>query len=179
MASGGRSDPDSLSSVEVFTLAAGWRLEPRLEMNATKESHCSVVLRSWLCSIGGGVGGDTLEHVSNLVEAFDTSDSLSWVEKASLSARRYGHGCQVGVFDGEEGIFVAGGQNERGLTLDSAEFYNPAEDAWQAIGALNIARTFFQMTMLGEQVLASGGKPELLTSLETWNGTTWVERVDQ
>ena len=95
-----------------------------------------------------------------------------------MSARRYGHGCQVGAFGGEEGIFVAGGQNERGLTLDSAEFYNPAEDAWQAIGALNIARTFFQMTMLGDEVLASGGKPELLTSLETWNGTTWVERVD-
>ena len=34
------------------------------------------------------------------------------------------------------------------------------------------------MTMLGDEVLASGGKPELLTSLETWNGTTWVERVD-
>ena len=118
------------------------------------------------------------------VEAFDTrlmgtSDSLSWVEKASMSARRYGHGCPVGVFDGEEGIFVAGGQNERGLTLDSAEFYNPAEDAWQAIGALNIARTFFQITMLGDEVLASGGKPGLLTSLETWNGTTWVERVGQ
>ena len=183
VASGGRSGPGSLSSVEVFTLAAGWRLEPRLEMNATKESHCSVVLGSWLYSIGGGVGGDTLEHVSNLVEAFDTrlmgtSDSLSWVEKASMSARRYGHGCKVGVFDGEEGIFVAGGQNERGLTLDSAEFYNPVEDAWQAIGALNIARTFFQMTMLGDEVLASGGKPELLTSLETWNGTAWVERVE-
>ena len=62
--------------------------------------------------------------------------------------------------------------------MDSAEFYNPAEDAWQAIGGVNIARTFFQMTMLGDEVLASGGKPELLTSLETWNGTAWVERVE-
>ena len=54
------------------------------------------------------VGEDKL--VASGVEAFDTrlmgtSDSLSWVEKASMSARRYGHGCQVGVFDDEVPFF--------------------------------------------------------------------------
>merc|ERR1712037_954360 len=172
----------SLSSTEVFTREAGWRLESKLEMEATKESHCSVAIGSWLFTIGGSVGGTTLNYVSNLVETIDTSllanndSTMTWVKKASMKEKRWSHGCHVGVFQRQEGIFVAGGKDERGLALASAEFYNPATDVWQAIGALNTARAYFPMTKLGKQVIVSGGESgDPLPSVETWNGTSWVE----
>jgi len=180
VASGGRTyDRGSLSSVEVFK-DDGWRLESKLEMGATKDSHCSVAIGSWLFSIGGSVGGNTLEYVSNMVEAIDisllaTNDSISWVKKASMIERRYSHGCHAGVFERQEGIYVAGGRDGRGLLLASAEFYDPATDMWQAIGPLNTARANFPMTMLGKQLIVSGGDPGPLASVETWNGTSWVE----
>ena len=116
----------------------------------------------------------------NMVEAIDisllaTNTSIAWVKKASMTERRYSHGCHAGVFERQEGIFVAGGRNGRGLLLASAEFYNPATDMWKAIGSLKTARANFPMTMLGQQLIVSGGEPGPLTSVETWNGTSWVE----
>jgi len=188
VASGGRSNGGnngvSLSSVEVFTLEEeeedGWRLESKLEMEATKDSHCSVAIGSWLYTIGGSVGGNTLEYVSNMVELIDisllaTNDSMAWVMKASMIERRYSHACHAGVFERQEGIYAAGGRDGRGQLLASAEFYNPATDMWQAIGSLNTARANFPMSMLGKQLIVSGGDPGPLASVETWNGTSWVE----
>ena len=185
-ASGGRSNGGhpwgSLSSVEVFTRDEGWRLEPKLEMEATKDSHCSVAIGTWLYTIGGSVGGNTLESSSNLVEAIDTSllatnASITWVKKASMIEKRWSHGCHLGVFERQEGIYVAGGNDERGLHLASAEFYNPETDVWQAIGSLNTARANFPMTKLGKQVIVSGGEAagDPLAGVETWNGTSWEE----
>ena len=185
-ASGGRSNGGhpwgSLSSVEVFTLDEGWRLESKLEMEASKDSHCSVAIGTWLYTIGGSVGGNTLESTSNLVEAIDTNllstnDSITWVNKASMTDNRWGHGCHSGVFEGQEGIYVAGGANGNG-DLTSAEFYNLAGDNWQYIGSLNVGRTYSPMTMLGENLIVSGGQLDyhLTTcSVETWNGSNWVE----
>ena len=180
-ASGGRGSKGlSLSSVEVFSFDENrWTLESKLEMQATKYLHCSVSIGSWLYTIGGYVDGIT----SNLVEAFDTSlmsnkdDSVAWVKKASMIEIRRGHGCHVGVLEGQEGIYVAGGSGETGSGfLASAEFYNPAGDSWQAIGSLNTGRGHSPITMLGEKLVVSGGGgPPSLTSIETWNGTNWVE----
>ena len=182
LASGGRSNNGgSLSSVEVFTLEAGWRLESKLDMGATKDSHCSVAIGSWLYTIGGGVGGTTLDYVSNMVEALDTSlmstnDSITWVKKASMIEKRWSHGCHIGAFEHQEGIFVAGGNDERGLVLASAEFYNPEANVWCAIGSLKTARAYFPMTKLGKQLIISGGESAgPLASVETWNGSSWDE----
>ena len=97
-----------------------------------------------------------------------------------MRERRYGHGCHVGVFEGQEGIFVAGGRDENGGFLASAEFYNPAEDGWQVASNwfLNKGRAYFPMSMVGERLIVSGGADNdnnPLTSVEAWDGTSWVE----
>ena len=81
------------------------------------------------------------------------------------------HGCHIGVFEGEEGIYVAGGNGE----TTSAEFYNLASDSCQQIGSLITGRFYSPMTMLGENLIMSGGLSLAvddmhLTSVETWNG---------
>merc|ERR1719348_1187105 len=172
-ASGGRGSKGlSLSSVEVFSFDENrWTLESKLEMQATKYLHCSVSIGSWLYTIGGYVDGIT----SDLVEAFDTSlmsnkdDSFAWVKKKSMIEIRRGHGCHVGVFEGQEGIYVAGGLGETSNGfLASAEFYNTAADSWQAIGSLNTGRGYSPITMLGEKLIVSGGAPNPLISIEAW-----------
>ena len=178
LAIGGISNGDPLSSVELFTLEKGWRLDAKLEMGSTKFYHCSVAIGPWLFTIGGNVGGKT--SISNAVEAFDTrlmstNDSVTWIKKSSMIEKRYTHGCHVGVFGSQEGIYVAGGTNDHYQDLASAEFYNPLVDRWQAIGSLKTGRTFFPMTILGEKLIISGGEPGLLTNVDTWNGSSWVE----
>ena len=89
--------------------------------------------------------------------------------------KRSSHGCHVGVFEGEEGIYAAGGRDDSGNDLASAEFYNPATDTWKALGPLNTARVYSPMTMLGQKLIVSGGSPHYLTSVEAWDGTGWDE----
>ena len=176
VASGGFGN-GPLSSVEVWE-EAGWRLEPKLEMGSNKYRHCSVVVGSWLYTMGGIVD----DHYSNLVGAIDTNllstkDSIPWVKKASMLDARWNHGCHAGVFEGQEGIYVAGGANANG-DLTSAEFYNLADDKWQYIGSLNVGRTYSPMTMLGGTLIVSGGQLDYhlpTTSVETWDGSKWVE----
>ena len=69
------------------------------------------------------------------------------------------------------------GSDEADETLASAEFYNPAKDIWQKIGPLITGRAVHSMTMLGSDLIVSGGLDEISgpTSVETWNGCTWVE----
>ena len=138
-----------------------------------------VVIGSWLYTIGGVVGGGDLSNASSLVEAIDTTViSPTWVTKATMLKKRYSHACNVGVFDGQEGVFVAGGDNDATALdhlLTSTEFFNPAMDTWQEIGSLNTPRSFLSMTMLGGDLIVSGGAFIIpLPFVETWNGTNWV-----
>ena len=181
ISSGGYGNDGSLSSVEVFTLEEDmWTLEPMLDMGLTKYSHCSVALGSWLYTIGGLVDG----YYSDRVDAIDTSlmstnDSISWarsnwVMKARMNERRWALGCHAGVFEGQEGIYVAGGRDGSAHFSASAEFYNLADDTWHEIGSLYTARAYSPMTILGGNLIMSGGNnPHYLTSVETWNGSSW------
>ena len=68
------------------------------------------------------------------------------------------------------------GSGDSGDYLDTAEFYFAASDRWQMIGALNTARKYSPMTLVGDNVVLSGGRnPSFLTSVETWNGSSWDE----
>ena len=176
IASGGYVGGAPSSSVEIFIVEESWRRQPKLDMSAPRDGHCSVVWGSWLYTSGGRVGGGPLLYSSNLVEAIDTSDnSPSWLKKANMSAKRYGHACHVGAFDGHEGIHVAGGLDDYYNMLTSAEFYNFALDNWQKIGSLISGRGYSQMTMLGRDLIVSGGGYDFVSSVETWTGSRWVE----
>ena len=138
-------------------------------------------MESWLYTIGGIVGGTSFNDVSNLVEAIDTTDqSATWIGKASMLEKRYFHSCHVGVFEGQEGIYAAGGRDTSGFDLSSVEFYNPQLDIWQEIASLTTRRGWSSMTMLGGDLIVSGGgSPDYLSSVEMWNGSNWVELNNQ
>ena len=119
-------------------------------------------------------------YASSLVEAFDTSllltdEHVDWIRKGSMNQVRQSFGCHVGSFEGSYGIFAAGG-NGNGLTLDTVEFYRIAEDSWKSVGSLNHARDSFPISLVGAQIVVTGGQsPTLLTSVETFDGASWVE----
>jgi len=184
VASGGIGNSPPQSSVEVFSVAEDvWRLEANLEMGSTKRDHCSVSIGSWLYTIGGMVDGSSYSSASSLVEAFDTSllsTDGTWVKKADMIERRVSFGCHVGALEGQKGFFVAGGRDANvwmANYLATAEFYNPAADTWQAVGSLNTGRNALRMSMLGDMLIVTGGYGEdgHLTSVEAWDGASWVE----
>ena len=163
------------SSAEIFMEEKGWRIEPRFNMSAPRDLHCTVVLGSWLFTLGGLVGEASFDNASNMVEAIDTTvDSSTWIKKASMLNKRAAHACHVGNFEGQEGIYVAGGENTDQNEMASAEFYNSALDTWQEINSLLNARAYAQMTMLGRDLIMSGGLGYAST-VETWTGSIWVE----
>ena len=94
--------------------------------------------------------------------------------------KRYVHSCHVGVFQEQEGIYVAGGRYTS-VYLSSAEFYNPQLDIKQEIASLTTGRAWSSMTMLGGDLIVSGGSngQDYLSSVEMWNGSSWVELDDQ
>ena len=173
------------SSVEVFSYKYGWNLEPRLNMSSAKYGHCSITIGSWLYTIGGLVfGTKTTSHIANLVEAIDITveSGATWIRKADMLETRYVPGCHLGVFEGQEGIYVAGGHNDNDPYLSSAEFYDPVLDIWQEIASMTTRRGFSSMTILGRDLIVSGGLGDgydYLSSVEIWNGTKWVELDDQ
>ena len=95
--------------------------------------------------------------------------------------RRAVPSCHVGVFEGQEGIYVAGGRDADFSYLSSAEFYNPELDIWQEIASLTTGRGYSSMTILGGDLIVSGGynSQDYLSSVEMWNGSNWVELNDQ
>ena len=182
IATGGYYKGQLFSSVEVFSFQDGWNREPRLDMSSTKYDHCSIILESWLYTIGGVVNGASSSYVSNLVEAIDTTDqSATWIRRASMLEKRYLHSCHVGAIEGQEGIYVAGGRGASGFELSSAEFYNPVLDIWQEIASLTTQRYGASMTKLGGDLIMSGGYDgyDYLSSVEMWNGSKWVELDDK
>ena len=150
-------------------------------MSSTKYGHCSIIMGSWLYTTGGLVDGVSLGYTLNLVEAIDTTDQLAaWIRKASMLEKRYTPGCHVGVFEGQKGICVAGGQGDASASyLSSAEFYNPQLDIWQEIASLSTRPGWSLMTMLGAALIVSGGIPGDQTRVEMWNGSNLVELDDQ
>ena len=169
-----------LDSTEVFTYETGWRLEERMKMNGTRSGHCSVAFGSWLYIIGG-----SLENQSTYsVEAFDTSSLLEgntpgqWITKSDTLYERDHPGCQVASLEGELGIYAGGGVGRDDL-WKTVEFYSVAKDSWRAIGNLREGRSWFAMSLLGHEVLVSGGLgwdgDEIdLSSVEWFNGTSWI-----
>ena len=181
-ATGGIGDyveKDYHTTVESFTTAHGWVVEDRMTLTSYRAYHCSVVIGSTLFVVGGNVGS-TL--ASDSVESYDTLDSnATWVTMQSLLQARYGHACHVGQFERQEGFYVSGGHGAAGY-LSSVEFYVSSVNKWRSLGSLETARGYHTMTVVSGQMIVAGGYNSswtntsgLLTSVETLNGTHWVQ----
>jgi len=174
-ATGGFNSPSYLTFVESFSHETGWVIEDTMELPSTRGMHCSVALGTRLFVLGGRVG-NTVE--SSSVQAFDTSrqalnTTASWVTLASMNAAREYHACNTGDFEGIFGIYVAGGYTT--AALNTVEFYSPVTDIWTNLATLGTARSSHSLTIVNGQMVVAGGYPGLITSVETLNGTEWIQ----
>ena len=170
---GGHNDYGYQSSVESFSHATGWRIEESMQMTNYRWIHCSVALGTKLIVLGGRFGSTST--ASKSVQAFDTSlatlnTTAGWEDLANMNYARQMFGCSVGVFEGLEGIYAAGSYDHPTLV----EFYLPNIDTWRNIGALSTGRYYHSLTMINGQMVVAGGENHI-TSVETLNGTEWVE----
>jgi len=169
---GGQTDKGPQNSVESFSHSTGWQIEESMQMANYRYLHCSVALGTRLIVLGGRVG-TAAQSLS--VQAFDTSlaslnTTASWENLANMNYARESFGCSVGVFEGLEGIYAAGSYDYPTLV----EFYAPDIDAWRNIDPLNTGRSYHTLTIINGQMVVAGGNNEI-TSVETLNGTEWVE----
>merc|ERR1711915_932926 len=163
---GGLNNGYSLNSVESFEVVRGWRIEETMQMPQRRSSHCSAVLESRLIVIGGFVSGST----SASVMSFDTQDqNKEWKTLRSLNVARRRHACQEGAYEGIEGIFVTGGDGAE----NSVEFYVKDVDTWRILGDMKTNRYSHSLSIVNGQLVAAGGY-DMLTSVETLNGTEWI-----
>ena len=62
-----------------------------------------------------------------------------------------------------------------GLVATQCDLFHSGLPCWQKIGSLNTGRGYSPITLLGEKLVVSSGAPSPLTSIETWNGSSWIE----
>jgi len=89
----------------------------------------------------------------------------NWTVTGNLNNIRYRHTASL-LTDGK--VLVAGGQNNRDFSLDSAEIYDPSTGNWTTIGNLNDPRDFHAASVLTNgKVLVIGGAIENVADLKS------------
>ncbi len=137
-------------------------------MAASRYGFPSALLADGRVVIAGGIGpGDVVLAGAELYDPLTNS----WSATASMSTSR---GAQGGVLLGNGKLLAAGGVTGTladGMSLASAEIYDPLTNAWSAAGSLSSSRFLAGATaLLGGDALVVAG---------TANGTTALTSVDR
>ncbi|XP_041350003.1 kelch-like protein 3 [Gigantopelta aegis] len=104
-----------------------WRVLTKLP--EARHHHGSIVLNDLIYIIGGStLDSDALENLANPTNVCYTYNYYqhAWTRIAPMSTKRMYHG--VASLGGV--LYAMGGENERGETLDTMEFYNPQTNLW-------------------------------------------------
>merc|ERR1712181_205783 len=70
---------------------------------------------------------------------------------------RQPHGCTVGSYLGQEGIFVTGGSNRRQSGNTKVEFLIDSVKKWKILPTMSKDRLFHTASFLGGTILSLGG----------------------
>jgi len=152
LVAGGRPLPGALASAELYTPSTGtWSTTG--SMFFAHSDHTATLLPNGKVLVVGGGGPGTR------AELYDPATG-TWTLTGSLNiARRNQHTATL-LPNGK--VLVAGGQDgATGVTLSSAELYDPATGTWTLTGSLNIARIDHTATLLPNgKVLVAGGQDD-------------------
>lgn len=166
---GGWDGSQALASGEKYD---GNSWSPILDMNFPRYGHALAATDVVLYAVGGFDSGG--------VGALRTAEMYTegvWATIASMAQARFSFGAAVTPDDGS--LVVAGGRDETGLALSSAESFDGK--TWSALPSLQTARWGFGFVYYGYgQVVAIGGTTtggSVIGDVEVLVGTVWVSNA--
>jgi hypothetical protein len=162
---GGASASSLLGSAELFSPTTDTFVplpeSGATELQAAREGAVSVALPDGQVLIAGGWNEGDLQSAELFDPADDTFTALTAAGSSELQTARYG-AVAAALPDGQ--VLIAGGYNESSGFLQSAELFDPADDAFAALPAagateLQTAREFAVAAALPDgRVLIAGGQ---------------------
>jgi hypothetical protein len=126
-------------------------VHPLAPMSVVRAYHAILPLRDGTALVAGG----SLEPIA---EIFDPRNDSLRDTKGAMTTVRVGLAAAV-LHDGR--VLLAGGAEQSGAILASAEIYDPASESFAATGAMSVPRQLATATLLGDgRVLITGGTPD-------------------
>ena len=152
----GGANPSAVASSEIYDPESGtWSNTGSL--NFARYNATATLLNSGKVLLAGGSGGADFRYVAEL---YDPSSGL-WSTTGSLITGRNVHAAVI-LTNGK--ILIAGGIGDTtpisqiGVTLSSAELYDPFTGTWTTTGSLGSARSYIAATSLADgKILIAGG----------------------
>ena len=151
--------PGSFQSTTLYNTEAQTYTNTPTTMTTARYKHTATQLTTGKVLIVGGSdqSGNALASAELYDPTKDQTEGTFIRTKGSLHFARVGHSATL-LLDGT--VLIAGGTDQHGQPLESAEIYNPLTNAFTLTqGSMNVGRVNGQATMLGNgQVLISGGQ---------------------
>ena len=144
-------------TVEEYIPGEGWSLRQDMSLPYHISSHCSVSIGRRIIFIGGNVNGNSYAQV---VFEFDLdAPEKSWARLDNTRYGRQNHGCTVGSYLGQEGIFVTGGSNSRegGSGHTKVEFLIDSVKKWRILPTMSKDRRYHTASFMGGTIFSLGG----------------------
>ena len=129
------------------------RLSSPSRASSPTTHHCSVAIGSRIIIIGGNVAGTSSS--SQVLQFNLDSPGHGWTRLESTKKGRQHHGCTVGTYQGQQGIFVTGGSNKG---HNQVEFFVDAAQKWRDdIPVMSSNRYYHTSSTIGGALYSHGG----------------------
>ena len=99
------------------------------------------------------IGGGSNMNVLDTVETYDLGENKWTTADVSLFQKRTGHSAVVH----DKKFFVIGGINDMIKETCSVEVYSSATNQFTCVAEMNIARSYFGCSVLGNKIFVFGG----------------------
>uniref|UniRef100_A0A6G1SFI5 Kelch-like protein diablo n=1 Tax=Aceria tosichella TaxID=561515 RepID=A0A6G1SFI5_9ACAR len=155
---GGHDGQNHVNTVERFDVNNYKWYKDVADMQYGRSNVGVVTLDGFIYAIGGKIGLVSLDSV----ERYDPINNV-WEECAPMTVKRVGHG--VAVYKGC--IYVIGGCESEGHTLNTVEKYDPKENKWVHVAPMGIARKHLGSCTCQGLIYAIGGRNDSASQLDS------------
>jgi Kelch motif/Galactose oxidase, central domain len=160
LVAGGYSFPSTLSSAQLYDPVTG-SFAPTGNMVAPRVLHTATLLPSGKVLLAGGTDGSSSPINSSSAEIYDPGTGTFAITGAMTSYLNGRNGATATLLpDGK--VLIAGGQDNAGNLLTSAELFDEGSGSFTATGNLGTARLAATASLLsdGKVLIAGGADPD-------------------